>query len=382
MIRGAYAHFRNCLCMISGYFLRMILNPLIRQKWPSHATGNKANGSTELPSTRLKNCGLLLAMAAAVLSGCVAKDGIRTPAAAATVTVENAFVLPPPGGPSILNIVQHEFNNAVQQDIYLFTSAANSGQNFFEATFFGPVGVDYDSKKGLGYASVRDSTIDRDMRRSLPGVAMQRSDIYVQNNYGPFGYATGKSPHGDTCLYAWQQVRSSDNARSAMLNRGTVQVRLRLCDSRATPEQLLRIMYGYTITGTFSADGWNPYDSAPTVDSSLGRTGNPIYPVNTAADQPPPAYQLQAAAPVAPVAAAAPVRRAAPVVVRRPVVQHVAAPVQPVQAPPVARPIGPLVPSPMAVNGTNSMSSAVLVPGPTCNANANANAGTQNDTCK
>jgi hypothetical protein len=375
MIRGAYAHFRNCLCIISGYFLRMVLYPLIRRNQPSHGAENKANGSNPLPSKRLKNCGLLLALAVSTLSGCVAKDGIRTPSAAATVTTENAFVLPPPGGPSILNVVQHEFNNAVQQDIYLFTSAANSGQNFLEVTFFGPVGVDSDSKKGLGYASVRDSTIDRDMHRALPGVAMQRSGIYVQNNYGPFGYATGKSAQGDTCLYAWQQVRSSDNARSGMLNRGTVQVRLRLCDSRATPEQLLRIMYGYTITGTFSADGWNPYDSAPTVDPSLGRTGNPIYPVTSAADQPPPAYELQS--PAAAVATHEPAQRPAPVVTRRPVVtQQVVAPA-PVAAP-VIRPIGPLVPSPVAVNQTNGTSPAVIVPTPTCGTNA----GPQTETCK
>ena len=375
MIRGAYAHFRNCLCMISGYSLRMVLYPLIRQNRPSEGAENKANGSTPLPSTRLTHCGLFLAIAVSALSGCVAKDGIRTPAAAATVTTENAFALPPPGGPSILNVVQHEFNNAVQQDIYLFTSAANSGQNVLEVTFFGPVGVDSDSKKGLGYASVRDSTIDRDMHRALPGVAMQRSGIYVQNNYGPFGYATGKSGQGDTCLYAWQQVRSSDNARSALINRGTVQVRLRLCDSRATPEQLLRIMYGYTITGTFAAEGWNPYDSAPTVDPSLGRTGNPIYPVKSAVDQPPPVYELQTAAPA--VAVHQPARRPDPVAARRPVVVQRSFAPAPVAAP-VIHPIGPLVPSPVAANQTSSASPAVMVPPPTCGAGTSP----QTETCK
>lgn len=330
-----------------------------------------------MPSTRLRHCGVFLLAAAALLSGCVAKDGIRTPAAATTVTSENAFALPPPGGPSILNIVQREFNNAVQQEIYLFTSATTPGQNFLEVTFFGPVGVDSDSKKGLGYASVRDSTVDRDMRRALPGVAMQHSDIYVQNNYGPFGYATGKSAHGDTCLYAWQQVRSSTNARSVFLNRGTVQVRLRLCDARATAEQLLRIMYGYTITGTFPADGWNPYDSAPTVDATLGRTGNPIYPVTAASNQPPPAYELQAAAPVA--TAQAPIRRPAPVVVRRPVVQQ-PRPVAPapVAAAPMAQPIGPLIPSPVSGSRMPGASPAVMVPTPNCGSDAN----TQGNTCK
>ncbi|MET0749065.1 MAG: cellulose biosynthesis protein BcsN [Rhizobium sp.] len=294
---------------------------------------------------------LLLAVAA---SGCASKDGIRIPSAVETVTSDKAFALPPPGGPSIVDVVQHAFSNAVQQDIYLFTSAATSGQNDLQVTFFGPVGLDYDNRKDLGYASIRDSTIDRDMRRALPGVAMVRSGIFVQNNYGPFGYATGTSRQGDTCLYAWQQVRSSDNARATFLNRGTVQVRLRLCDSHATPEQLLRIMYGYTITGTFTADGWNPYDSAPSVDPSLGRTGNPIYPVISpnGAEQLPPAFQIQAPATVPVRSAGVTPRRTAP----RPVVRN---------APPASPPIGPAIPSPNG-GGENAQISgpAVIVPAP------------------
>jgi Cellulose biosynthesis protein BcsN len=315
----------------------MILNSLIRP--------------LDSPRTWKSVCGLLLL--AATVSGCASKDGIRIPSPTETVTSDKAFALPPPGGPSIVNVVQHAFSNAVQQDIYLFTSAETSGQNDLQVTFFGPVGLDYDNRKDLGYASIRDSTIDRDMRRTLPGVAMVRSGIYVQNNYGPFGFATGKSPHGDTCLYAWQQVRSSDDARSAFLNRGTVQVRLRLCDSHAAPEQLLRVMYGYTITGTFGAEGWNPYDSAPPVNPALGRTGNPIYPVISpnGAAQLPPAFQIQAPASAGSAASVAP-RRAAP----RPVVRS---------APPAPQPIGPAIPSPI-IDGQNGQAStpAVIVPAP------------------
>ncbi|WFR95530.1 cellulose biosynthesis protein BcsN [Rhizobium tumorigenes] len=299
--------------------------------------------------------GALWLTAALAMSGCASRDGIRVPGPAETVTSDKAFALPPPGGPSIVNVVQHSYNNAVQQDIYLFTSAATSGQNDLQVTFFGPVGLDYDNRKGLGYASIRDSTVDRDMRRALPGVAMVRSGIYVQNNYGPFGYATGKSAQGDTCLYAWQQVRSSDNARGAFQNRGTVQVRLRLCDTHAPAEQLLRVMYGYTITGTFPAPGWNPYDSAPPVDPTLGRTGNPIYPVvsPTSAGQLPAAFQLPAASPgIAPQSPRRVELRAAP----RPVAQQQA---------PAPAPRGPVVPSPIGHDKSSTTAApAVIVPAP------------------
>lgn len=312
----------------------MILNSLIRH-------------GQSLSVVRCMTAALLLT-AAASLSGCASRDGIRLPGAAETVTSDKAFALPPPGGPSIVNVVQHSFNNAVQQDIYLFTSAATPGQNELQVTFFGPVGLDYDNRKGLGYASVRDSAVNSDMRQALPGVAMVRSGIYVQNNYGPFGYATGKSAQGDTCLYGWQQIRSSDNARSAFLNRGTVQVRLRLCDSRATPEQLLRVMYGYTITGTFPAPGWNPYDSAPPVDPSLGRTGNPIYPVigPNSPGQLPPAYQIPAAAPASPTRSPAAARTPRP-----------AAP-QPASLP---KPVGPVVPSPTSIGQNGQAATPTIV---------------------
>jgi hypothetical protein len=295
----------------------------------------------------------LLLAATSSLPGCASPDGIRVPGPAETVASDKAFALPPPGGPSIVNVVQHSFSNAVQHDIYLFTSAATSGQNDLQVTFFGPVGSGYDNRKDLGYASIRDSEVNRDMRRALPGVAMVRSGIFVQNNYGPFGYATGRSPHGDTCLYAWQQIRSSDNSRSAFLNRGTVQVRLRLCDSHAAAEQLLRIMYGYTITGTFPAPGWNPYDSPPPIDPSLGRTGNPIYPVISpnAAAQLPPAFEIQA--PVATTKSTA--RR--PVAATRPAAPQATAR----REPPEASPIGPAVPSPIGANQTGQASSPIVV---------------------
>lgn len=250
------------------------------------------------------------------------------------MTNDQAFALPPPGGPAIVNVIEHRSSNAVEQDIYLFTSASTPGQNVLKITFFGPVGLQYDDHKDAAYKPVRDSDVSREMRRDLPGVALARTPYYVQNNYGPFGYATGKSRTGDTCLYAWQQIHSDANSQSTFQNRGTIQVRLRLCDAHATEQQLLGVMYKYTITGTFPAEGWNPYDAPPKVDASLGRGGNPIYPgaPSSNVNQPPAAFQP-------PVSGPAPVVRA----------RASAAPARPVaQAPAViARPIGPTVPSPL-----------------------------------
>jgi hypothetical protein len=177
----------NCLNVVNGYFFHMYLRTLIRHLGSWRATSQRAPNCKTTLRVRWLRGAVPLAVAIATITGCASKDGIRVPGPAATVSSDKAFALPPPGGPSIVNVVQHDFNNAAQQDIYLFTSAVTPGQNVMRVTFFGPVGLDYDDRKGLGYSSIRNSNVDRDMRRDLPGVAMAKSDFYVQYNEGAFG---------------------------------------------------------------------------------------------------------------------------------------------------------------------------------------------------
>jgi hypothetical protein len=227
------------------------------------------------PAVRYAFAGIVVTLG---LAGCGARDGVRLSDTATTVPDETAFALPGPGGPAIVNIVERSFSNATQQDIFLFTSASTPGQNVMRVQLYGPVGSKFDGTKSLGYSSVRASEIAKEMRRELPGVALRQSPIYLQNNYGPFSYAYGRGQGNDACLYAWQQIRSPEDARTAFQNRGTIQVRLRLCEENASEEKLLSTMYGYTIRGAFNAAGWNPYGEPPSVEPTLGRTGNPIYP--------------------------------------------------------------------------------------------------------
>lgn len=295
-------------------------------------------------------CGVFLASALSAILGCASKDGIRVPDAATTVSNDQAFALPPPGGPAIVNVIEHHFNNAVRQDIFLFTSASTPGQNVLRISLFGPVGLGYDDQKDMSYTAIRDSDIAREMRRELPGVALARSPYYVQNNYGPFGYATGKSRAGDTCLYAWQQIRSNANSQSTFQNRGTIQVRLRLCDAHSTEQQLLSVMYRYTVTGTFPAPGWNPYDAPPKVDASLGGTESPIYPGMPSSNpsQLPPALQPPMATAISRQAITTPAPSASQ---QRPIA--------------AAPPTGPTVPSPTTAQ-QGARPGSVIVPGPGC----------------
>lgn len=227
------------------------------------------------PAIRYTLAGIVVTLG---LAGCGAREGVRLSDTVTTVPNETAFALPGPGGPAIVNIVERTFRNATQQDILLFTSASTPGQNVMRVQLFGPVGSKFEGTRSLGYSSVRASEIAREMRSALPGIALKQSPIYLQNNYGPFSYAYGRGRGNDACLYGWQQIRSPEDARTAFQNRGTIQVRLWLCEENASEEKLVSNMYGYTIRGAFNAAGWNPYGEPPSVDPTLGRSGHPIYP--------------------------------------------------------------------------------------------------------
>ncbi|ARM87841.1 hypothetical protein RHEC894_CH01509 [Rhizobium sp. CIAT894] len=211
------------------------------------------------------------------MAGCTSTGGVRQPSGPETVAPEKALVLPPPGGPSIVSVVERKRGNGVEQTVSLFTSSSVPGQNFLKVQFLGASGAN-PGAGDAGFSMINESGIRREVARAAPGVPMATSATFLQNAYGPFGYASGRSPAGDSCIYAWQQIRSSVNAMSQARNFGMIQLRLRLCDARASERQLLGIVYGYTVTGTFDGATWNPYGNPPPADVALGRTGAPVYP--------------------------------------------------------------------------------------------------------
>ncbi|EUC00332.1 hypothetical protein PMI07_003618 [Rhizobium sp. CF080] len=301
---------------------------------------------------------------------------------AKNVPAEQAMVLPPPAGPGIVSVIERRYNNAIDQDIFLYTSALTPGQNVLKAQFFGTASPFKLSDNTLTSTPVTEAGVASEMRRLLPGVRMERSSFFVQNNYGPFGYAFGRSAGSDLCMYGWQQVRSPAGTVSPLANHGSIQIRVRICEANATEQKLLAFMYNYTITGAVDDGGWNPYGEPQPVSSSLGGVGAPIYPRPASTEtivpvlpqravvytRPAPAPAVQQPQPVA----AAPVTSAplptGPVVsVPRPVMTQTAASAPPVgSALPVttspSMPRAPLVPSPSGLSAAGRAS----VPAPSC----------------
>lgn len=243
------------------------------------------------PDTRMRG-GVNLAVAFSglilVLAGCgsqTLKDSELVFATrAVTVDSGRAFVLLPAGNPVVVGVTQRNYDNAIAQTISLMTSGRVPGENRVEVAFLTSADVPEDvavEGRLLPSPSIEDVAIIREMEESLPGVAMQFSLAYVQNRYGPFGYAFGRSTSGDGCLYAWQRIARDDSLLRP--KSGLVSVRIRICEPSASETSLLRLVYGYSINASLKRAGWGPVGDAPAPPPGLGEAGAPIYPKAPAA---------------------------------------------------------------------------------------------------
>lgn len=199
---------------------------------------------------------------------------------AASVSPQEAIVLPAPGGLSVIDVVERRYSNAIEQQIALATNASVSGQNFIRVQIFGPVGNE-SLESPLAIPAMSEASLAREMRQSLPGVLMSRSPLFVQNDYGPFGYAVGRSGQSDLCFYGWQRI-SGGASGAPFSNVGIIHLRMRICESGASEQTLLAAMYGFTINTVFSSKAWNPFGVPPSPDARLGAIGQPIYPASPA----------------------------------------------------------------------------------------------------
>ncbi|MGO4706237.1 cellulose biosynthesis protein BcsN [Microvirga sp. 2MCAF38] len=214
-----------------------------------------------------------------LLPACSMRSDLHFKTLATEVPVIKAIVVPPPGGPAVVAVVENKFLNGVSQEVALSTAAEGVGQNAFWVSMMNDPDALTENDDVLTIRRITTERIQVEMDARLPGIDMRPSPYFVQNKYGPFGYALGYSAARDLCLYAWQLIEPTENA--IFSTSGIVSVRLRLCEAGATEEQLLRTMYAYTISAYFEARGWNPYGSPGPVSPQLGQIDAPVYPLPT-----------------------------------------------------------------------------------------------------
>jgi hypothetical protein len=236
------------------------------------------------------------------LTACATPPITQNDTRSGLVETEDAFAYPAPGGPTVKAVVQRSYSNAVEQEIVLETNASLPGQNMLRIQMFGPADTGRPNQGTLKEEFEPGRNVGAEMRKLFPGVAMRRSLAYVQNKYGPFGYALGRSGR-DGCIYGWQRITSTGTTQVWVGNRGAIQIRLRLCEEGASDAELLGSMYDFTISSSFGVKNWNPYGEPAPVDPSFGRVSRPIFPHNVDGRTPaqasqPPTTQRRAAATV------------------------------------------------------------------------------------
>jgi hypothetical protein len=277
--------------------------------------------------------GLLLA------SGCSMRSDIHFTSLMSEVPASSAIIVPPAGGPTVVAVLERRYLNGVSQEIALSTAAEGMGQNTFWISIVNDPEALTEVDDSLRIGRLDPVKIQAEIVNRLPGVDMRTSTYYVQNKYGPFGYAIGTSASRDLCLYGWQQIEPTENA--IFMTGGTASVRVRICQTGATEAELLRIMYGYTIGAYYNSGAWNPYGEPAPPPPSLGQPDAPIYPLGLGTTSPstPPSPPRVVTRTV--VRAPAARRRSAPA--QRPATQR-QAPVENTGAPASGYPVVPLPP--------------------------------------
>lgn len=278
---------------------------------------------------------LVAGIVAVALAGCATTPELTTSEARITAPVD-AMIIPPPGGPAILKVVSTTFPNAVRQEISLATRARTAGENKISVIMFAGKGGD-GSDAGLRDVPFTQINLTEEANAAWPGAGMGVSPYYVQNAYGPFGYAIGKPANGDSCIYAWQRIAPTLKP-SGGVARGTIVVRLQWCEQGADEQRLLDIMYKLQFDGSVFPPGRAP--------ARIGARAAPIRPVGVEG--------FAEVIPTAPAAPSRPPSRPATPAATTPVVTPVAVPTVPAGAPIVPLPsgtsgqTGPTVPRPPA----------------------------------
>jgi hypothetical protein len=269
------------------------------------------------------------------------------PKEASIVAPIDAMIIPPPGGPGIVRVVSKTFPNAVQQDIFLNTQAMTAGENKITILKFEGRGGD-GSDLNVRDIPFTEVNLTEEANAAWPGAGMAVSPYYVQNDYGPFGYAIGRPANGDACIYAWQRIEPGLKPSGA-LERGAINVRLQLCKPRGTEQELVEVMYRLRLNSSVF-----PPAAAP---AAIGQIRAPMRPVGA-----------EGFAKVINVPDPAPVTRP---VIRRAVVAPAVVPIAITPAPGA-----PIVPSPGNTSGAfgptvprPSGGTTVAVPTPTSQGN-------------
>tara|TARA_R110002020_G_scaffold106504_3_gene247883 strand:- start:607 stop:1542 length:936 start_codon:yes stop_codon:yes gene_type:complete len=199
----------------------------------------------------------LLAMMALALAttGCATGDdpamftsSIKpvAPTLIADVSPEFAAAYLPQVAGRVESIRQSSKHDQIFQSILYPNAGYGDGENELKVSIAPPsTGSSY-------YQAPTQRQLVSEMRTALPDVNMRISNAVGQNPHGPFGFATGQSAAGGSCIFAWQtaaDIGRSDQTGFGRLMRKSyaAKVRLRYCHPTMGEGALISLMSGLRI---------------------------------------------------------------------------------------------------------------------------------------
>lgn len=261
---------------------------MIGQPDKSLATSDAALGRFPISSfgrsdvARYARSFLVMAAASVCLSACATRfepENLEIISQITEVPRSRAMIIPGPGRFGLVTVLERRYSNAYSQELLLETSARRPGQNNIRVAFVLPGSTTGPGEDELDLMRLSPETVSRDMSEQFPGVNMSISAFFVQNRFGPFGFATGRSAYGDNCVYAWQIIAPDRPLSLFSAPKGKINIRLQICDSAATTAEILDVMYNFTINAYLSQWNWMPLEDTPPLNPQFGEPGAEVRPV-------------------------------------------------------------------------------------------------------
>ena len=169
------------------------------------------------------------------------------------VSLSRAFVeLPMLAGP-VIAVREKRYANGIEQIMVLESEAAADGENRIEVRVTQPGKADSRIKNEyLQVRNTRAEQIRSDMKEFVWGIPMEIVGSVEANAYGTYGYALGRSKIGYNCLLGWQNVKGVMKERRLLgfttTSHTDMSVRLRICRTDLSADQLVSIIRGMRIT--------------------------------------------------------------------------------------------------------------------------------------
>jgi hypothetical protein len=207
--------------------------------------------------------------------GCAAQRAVED-SNARVVSPTLAFVSLGPGAPADLSVIESPYANATRQTIALATHGRTPGENQLRIDVFGLTNPNVAPDSTLPDRPLNEADLMSEAQDALPDAPLRISTNYMQNRYGPFGYAVGRSAHGDTCVYAWQRLETPEQKLNIVNSRNTISIRIRICDPKAGEATLASLMMNLSVNVRLSGGSWTP--DPKELSPAIGAAGAPMAP--------------------------------------------------------------------------------------------------------